>query len=81
MPFIERPTSRVVLFTLLEEAVGMRFVVNYEGPLAANDNPKQKHAIRRCLLPQLKAQWQIDPALSVTVRRSKLLARGETMAA
>jgi len=42
---------------------GMRFVLTYSGALPANGNPKEKHLIRRALLPQLKRQWDIDPAL------------------
>jgi len=42
----------------------MRFVLTYTGPLASNGSPKEKHLIRRALLPQLKRQWDIDPALN-----------------
>jgi hypothetical protein len=42
----------------------MRFVLTYTGPLASNGSPKEKHQIRQALLPQLKRQWDIDPALN-----------------
>jgi hypothetical protein len=41
----------------------MRFVLAYTGPLPSNGNPEAKHRIRKALLPQLKEQWSIDPAL------------------
>ena len=41
----------------------MRFVLTYSGALAPNGSPKEKHRIRKALLPQLKRQWDIDPAL------------------
>ena len=41
----------------------MRFVLTYAGSLPANGNPRDKHRIRQALLPQLKQQWEIEPAL------------------
>jgi hypothetical protein len=41
----------------------MRFVLTYSGPLPPDGNGQQKHRIRQALLPQLRQQWEIDPAL------------------
>lgn len=48
---------------LSERRAGMRFVLTYAGPLPPNGSPKEKHLIRKALLPQLREQWNIDPAL------------------
>ena len=48
----------------------MRFVLTYSGPLPANGDARAKHRIRKALLPQLRRQWEIDPALiEVAARR------------
>ena len=39
----------------------MDFTLIYEGPLAANARPNQKHDIRRKLHPQLKELWEHPP--------------------
>ena len=39
----------------------MDFTLTYEGPLAANARPNQKHDIRRELHPQLKELWEHPP--------------------
>ena len=41
----------------------MRFVLTYSGPLPPNGDVQVKHRIRQALLPQLRRQWDIDPAL------------------
>jgi len=41
----------------------MRFVLTYAGPLPSNGSPQDKHVIRQALLPQIREQWGIDPAL------------------
>jgi len=45
------------------ETCGMRFILTYFGPLPPNGDPAEKHIIRQALLPQLRRQWEIDPAL------------------
>jgi hypothetical protein len=42
----------------------MRFVLTYSGPLPPDGSAQQKHRIRQALLPQLRQQWEIDPALN-----------------
>lgn len=39
----------------------MNFTLTYDGPLASNARPSQKHEIRRNLHPQLKELWQHAP--------------------
>ena len=41
----------------------MRLVLTYSGPLPPNGGNTDKHAIRKALLPQLRRQWEIEPAL------------------
>ncbi len=41
----------------------MRFVLTYRGLLPPSGDPQDKHAIRRQLHPQLKRQWEVEPAL------------------
>lgn len=45
---------------------GLIFTLRYKGPLSANGSPKQKHAIRRLLHPQLRTLWQEEPLLKGT---------------
>ncbi|MET8117790.1 hypothetical protein [Micromonospora sp. NPDC005189] len=39
----------------------MKFMLTYEGPLASNGRPSQKHDIRLTLHPQLRELWQHKP--------------------
>ena len=39
----------------------MEFTLTYDGPLAANGRPSQKHDIRLALHPQLKELWEHKP--------------------
>ena len=41
----------------------MKFTITYDGPLAANGRPSQKHDIRLALHPQLKELWEHNPLL------------------
>jgi Holliday junction resolvase RusA-like endonuclease len=41
------------------------FTLIYEGPLATNSGPRQKHEIRRLLHPQLKELWTHPPLSEV----------------
>lgn len=43
----------------------MDFTLTYEGPLAANGRPEQKHDIRRYLHPQLRELWAHPPLSQV----------------
>lgn len=39
----------------------MKFTLTYDGPLAANGRPSQKHNIRLTLHPQLRELWEHKP--------------------
>ena len=41
----------------------MEFTLTYDGPLAANGRPSQKHDIRLALHPQLKELWEHKPLI------------------
>jgi len=58
----------------------MRFVLTYSGPLPPNGGTSDKHRIRRALLPQLKEQWNIDPALHSIAESTKLQEIGTRFA-
>jgi hypothetical protein len=53
-----------------QEALGMRFVLSYEGVLPSSGNAFEKHAIRKQFHPQLKRQWEVDPALRGFAQRN-----------
>jgi hypothetical protein len=50
-------------FKFEKSAVRMRLALTYSGPLPPNGGNADKHAIRKALLPQLRRQWEIEPAL------------------
>src|SRR5262249_28421509 len=56
----------------------MRFVLTYSGPLPPNGGTQDKHHIRRSLLPQLKQQWVIDPALNFITHSPSKATPGTT---
>lgn len=41
----------------------MQFTLTYDGQLAANGRPSQKHDIRLALYPQLRELWNHKPLL------------------
>ncbi len=53
------------------ETYGMRFVLNYSGPLPSNGDSQDKHRIRQALLPQLRQQWSIEPPLRNLAQRTE----------
>jgi hypothetical protein len=54
----------------------LEFVLRYKGPLHANSNAKEKHAIRQLFHPQLKNLWQTHPLLAGTTS-IELVGRSE----
>jgi hypothetical protein len=52
----------------------VEFTLTYDGPLATNGRPKQKHDIRVKLHPQLKELWQHQPLLQFRDMRGPNLA-------
>lgn len=47
----------------MEYYLHVEFTLTYDGSLAANGRPRQKHDIRLALHPQLKELWEHEPLL------------------